>query len=324
MEKHERATPADEFNVRLWPRIRRWLWNAIKDEARNLQGQPGQLVRSLDEKRILPVFPEKAERFIWLHSAARWDAWNRDLDHRPLPIDFWIIEGAQHYHTKRSIRIPEIDNLVEFEIKEDFCCDIKDIKGISASKSMKYDFSSIEEFAIARCQEFIGTGDESDFERNIKWGEIRLHNMKFRALSWSEYSPFWVNSGGSHHFAAAYHLASRKEIEYRVYGKLVKAKVNKRAVYELVSSWNMFLMDEVSIFTDFMDSMRNYKCNFGVCDVPRGLLRIDYFTSERPNRSSNVRVIFLSCADEKACKVSRAFQSAGFANFNEYVNSSLG
>lgn len=108
-----------------------------------------------------------------------------------------------------------------------------------------------------------------------------------------------------------------------MFGKLVSAKSNKRAVYQLISSWNMFLMDEVSIFTDFMDSMRNYKCNFGVCDVPRGLLRGGSSTPDRTSMSSSVRVVLLSCADEKACKVSKALQSAGFASFNEYVSSSL-
>jgi len=323
MERYEKVIPGDELNVRLWPRIRRWLCNTAKDEVRNLQGQPGQLVRSLDEKRILPVCPEEAERFIWFHSVARWDVWNRDSDQRPLPIDFWIMEGGGYHHTKRSIHIPEIDNLIEFETDARFCCDIKDVKGISASKSMDYDFSSIEEFAVTRCQSFIGAEDKSDFERNIKWGEIRLHNMSFRSFCWSKYSPFWMNNGGSHHFAAAHYLASRKDIEYRVFGKLLRAKVNKRAVYELISSWNMFLMDEVSILTAFMKSMRNYKCNFGVCDVPKGLLRCGSFTPDRTSMSSSVRVVLLSCADEKACKVSKALQSAGFASFNEYVSSSL-
>lgn len=323
MEKHEGAVAKDEFNVRLWPRIRLWLLNSVKDEIRNLQGLPGRLIRNLNEKQIFPVCPEEAERFIWLHSAVRWDIWNRDFDHRPLPIDFWIMESGESHHAKRPIHIPEIDNLVEFETDEDFFCDIKDIKGISASKSMEHDFSSIEKFALARCQEFIGVEGESDFERNMKWSEIRLHNMRFRSMSWSKHSPFWINSGGSHHFAAAYYISSRKEIEHRLYGKLMKAKLNKHAAYELVASWNMFLMDEVSIFTDFMDSMRSYKCDFGVCDLPKGLLRSGSFTSGGSSRPSKVRVVFLSCADEKARKVSRALHTASFASFNGYVNPGL-
>lgn len=315
----DRNTPLmwdEEFNPGLWPRIRKWAKNTVIDQLNNMQGKPGKLIRLIEEGVIQPSKPIEHEKSIWFSSVARWELWNRDFEFQPLPIAYWKYSKEEHRHNKKSIHIEALDNLISCEVIENGSFDINEIQGISASKSDGHFFNSIEEFATTRCQEFIGSGHPEDFHKNMKWREIRLHSMTFRDISWSCQSPFWMNSGGSHHFAAAHYIASEKNINYELIGKIKKFSVNKYAAEKLVSDWDMFLIDSPSLYTGFIEALCSFKCDFCACDLPRELFKSEL---DGDNSQKITKIVFLKKGELKSESISQVLKNSGFTSFNTYI-----
>lgn len=307
----------EEFNPGLWPRVRKWAKNAITDQLGNIQGKPGKLIRLIDEGVIQSFTPIEYEKSIWSPSVAKWELWSRNLDYQPLPIEYWEFSTEEHRHYKKSIHIGALGNLIKCEIIENGTLDIKEIKGIAASKSDSYFFSSIEKFATVRCQKFIGSGQSESLHKNMKWREIWQHNLKFMDKSWSDHSPFWMNSGGSHHFAAAHYIATINDLSYQLEGKIKRFSVNKHSAEKLVSEWDMFLIDNTSLYTGFLEAMRSFKCDFCVSDIPRRLFKNE---TDKSNKQNRVRIVFLKKDNFKSNQVAKYLKKSGFVSFNIYVN----
>ncbi|WP_337459566.1 DUF6685 family protein, partial [Salmonella enterica] len=60
-----------------------------------------------------------------------------------------------------------------------FSCDITDIRGISASKSMDHDIRDIDEFPVLRCRELAEPVTEEHLRKNMRHWELRLDRMLF-------------------------------------------------------------------------------------------------------------------------------------------------
>ncbi|TDV89182.1 hypothetical protein BDK62_1242 [Halomonas alkaliantarctica] len=321
MSKFNQAIADDEFSIGLWPRVGKWAKNSLNDYVKNALGKPGKLIRLIEEGNIEPFAPKRYERSIWFPTAARWELWNRDFDFQPQAIDYWIINKGECRHAKSTLSIKALENLITYELIENNAFDIKEINGLSASKSSDHHFDTISQFAQERCQEFIGSGQPAGLSQNMKWGEIRLHDMSFWDLSWAgQHTPFWMNTGGSHHFAAAHYIASQLGLDYRLEGRLKKYTVNQQAARDLASEWDMFLLDEVSMYTSFLDSMSDFRCDFGVSDVPRQFLKNEVYCPEGSTTQRKVKVVFLRRDETKAAAVAQVLRTAGFSSFNPYIH----
>ncbi len=320
MQKNSYPTFEDKYNTQLWPRIQRWARNAVKDSLFNATGKPGKLIRLIEEGAIQPFAPCENKRSIWHSSAARWDLWNRSIDFETQALDYRVMSPGEHWHTKTHLSIDALDSLIAREHATKHTFDIKEIKGLAASKSSDYPFDSISQFAVERCQKYIGDGLAPRLDRNMEWGEIHLDRMSFCHFSWAkQHTPFWMNSGGSHHFAAAHYVASRQGLNFKLEGRLTKYSVSTLSALSLNSQWAMFLLDDVSIFTTFMDAMSDFRCDFGVSEVPRQLFSNETFYPDDSSSSRCVKVVFLKRDDKKARATAQVLTDAGFASFNPYI-----
>ena len=174
MQKNSYPTFEDKYNTQLWPRIQRWARNAVKDSLFNATGKPGKLIRLIEEGAIQPFAPCENKRSIWHSSAARWDLWNRSIDFETQALDYRVMSPGEHWHTKTHLSIDALDSLIAREHATKHTFDIKEIKGLAASKSSDYPFDSISQFAVERCQKYIGDGLAPRLDRNMEWGEIHL------------------------------------------------------------------------------------------------------------------------------------------------------
>ncbi|HHN6585606.1 TPA: DUF6685 family protein, partial [Escherichia coli] len=119
-----------------------------------------------------------------------------------------------------------LEQLIRKENIPHFSCDITDIRGISASKSMDHDIRDIDEFPVLRCRELAEPVTEEHLRKNMRHWELRLDRMLFAEYPWAERRLYWLNDGGSHHFGAARYQARRLGIAVPLTGRLCRYGVN--------------------------------------------------------------------------------------------------
>jgi len=91
-------------------------------------------------------------------------------------------------------------------------CDIRQVDGFSASKSELRKFKSMGAMVERNSQPMITPVTQDKLEENLRWDEIRIISREdhdyFSTWEWDG-RVFLINSGGSHHFAAAKYIAKR-------------------------------------------------------------------------------------------------------------------
>lgn len=305
--------------VRLWDMVKAGLKSAIADSVGNIKGVPAKLIRKIESGEIKPVSAEAQKETVWRRSIPRWEYWCRDIiSKEPKPVDFLCYNN--HRLERRRVMIPDLGDIVRFEYVDNFECDIKEVYGIAASKSSDVGYKSIRDFSENGCAKFLPDG----FDKNIKWDEIRLHNMRFEYVAWGKGNYYWLNSGGSHHFAAAWKNAHDERREYVLSGKLTRLEVDTLAVYSFCQQWDMYVMDEVTAYCEFYDSMIGFGCSFSLLPVPRWLFGSAYIPSLEESLSvydieEKLKVVLLRRDCRKQVAVSKVLHEAGFINFKPHV-----
>lgn len=313
-----------EFNqATIWTVLKKYIKGSFSDCMGRWQGKPTMLIRGIEEGRISPATVSASQETVWLPSVPRWEHWCRDIvSLDPKPVDFFFYQNNRLEH--RSIEIKEISELVQFEYYEYFQCDIKEIHGIAASKSDGIPYNTIKEFSERGCSRFLSDG----FDENINWQEIRLNDMQFQYKEWANKNYYWINSGGSHHFAAAWKNAHDEERgrNFTLSGQLSKMTVNKLSLFSLSHKWDMYIMDRTTTYCEFLDAMDDFKCSFGVCPIPRGIFSScsiprfnDHF--ERHETEGKLVVILLLKGGDKQTTVSSILKNKKFMDFKPYLMS---
>ncbi|WP_253299633.1 DUF6685 family protein [Citrobacter cronae] len=158
---------------------------------------------------------------------------------RPWTIDYRK-PGYQRRIESHSVAVPEVQQLISKENVPHFSCDITDIRGISASKSMDHDIRDIDEFPVLRCRELTEPVTEEHLRKNMRHWELRLDRMLFAEYPWAERRLYWPNDGGSHHFGAARYQACRLGIAVPLTGRLCRYGVNVPMISAIRQQWHLF------------------------------------------------------------------------------------
>lgn len=317
----ERGSELDQTT--LWGGLKKHLTAFISDSIGRSQVKPSMLIRGIGEKKISPTTVHPSKETVWLPSIPKWEDWCRDtLKNKSKAIDFYIPENNRLQRQPKDIE--EIANLIQVRNYQNFYCDIKEVNGIAASKSGDIPYKDIKEFSEKGCSEFLSQG----FDKNIMWPEIRLHSMRFQNKAWADNNYHWINSGGSHHFAAAWHNAHTEKRNYTLSGTLREMTVNKSALFAISQKWDMYIMDETTTFCEFMDAMESFHCSFGVCPVPREIFSSSYIprsgkTIEGYGADGKLVLIMLFRGCDKQKAVSRELETGGFTSFRPYLMSLL-
>lgn len=305
----------------LWGGLKKHLKVFISDSIGRAQGKPSMLIRGIEEEKISPTTVHSSKETVWLPSIPKWEDWCRDaLKNTPKEIDFYAPENNRLQRRPREVE--EISNLIQIRNYQSFDCDIKEVHGIAASKSNDIPYKDIKEFSEKGCSEFLPQG----FDKNIMWPEIRLHSMRFENKEWAGNNYHWLNSGGSHHFAAAWHNAHTEKRNYTLSGTLREMTVNKSALFALSQKWDMYIMDKTTAYCEFMDAMESFNCSFVVCPVPRGIFASSYIARSGKNiggygADGKLVIIMLLRGCDKQEAVSRELEAGGFTSFRPYLMS---
>lgn len=284
------------------PPLLKTIINAIQEDF----GRPASLYALLDAHQDLTATLGEPPRDIASESVARWHEWGETpFNHWPRrargEVMGWRYVGGTYssFYVNRE----EFANFGSCEVTEDWECDIQDVTGLAASKSELKDFDTLDRMVETNSRNMIEPITADKLRENLAWSEIRILHRDYPSDFFARYlwdgRVFLINSGGSHHFAAARYIASRIGAPVPLRGKLRTYAINDMAVASLQRDYEMFVMADIPKATlGFHDAMQSFRASYLWQYLPR------------PYRDS--RAILLPRADARSMKVAAALHEAGF------------
>lgn len=292
----------------------RALLQAFVDGIREDLGQPVSLMRLLAQQPRIHYALEPPSPSIALGSIVKWHrfaessalSWPRRGQGRLMG---WRSTGG-HYANFDLCR-PELEEIGRCETIEDWSCDITEVYGFSASKSNLCQFASMDQMVEANSREMIDEITHEKLDRNLRHGEIRIIHRKNRDYFvrhlWDD-RVFLMNSGGSHHFAAAKYIASRLRQPVKLRGRLDVYSLSSRAVASLRADFEMFVIsDEADVSLGFYDAMRNFGATWLWHCLPAPY-------------AAAAKVILLPRSEDRSMRVAALLRQAGIVDFGEYLS----
>lgn len=212
------------------------------------------------------------------------------------------------YYESFTHYIHEIKNLCRQESIRNWTCDIQNVVGLSESKSNLDDFINLDSMVETNSKEMIESITEENLMKNLAHKEIRILREDFgdyfSTHLWDG-RIFLMNSGGSHHFAAARYIAARIGRKVPLKGKLCIYSINPTAVHALRKIFDIYsISNDPSI--DFHGAMQKFRATYLQCRLPT------------PNRDANA--VFLPKDCLRSMRISKAFKKAGIFDIGEYLS----
>ncbi len=290
------------------------LFETIYDDMRESLGTPVRLLRLLDEHPEIRVRIEEPGRVIAAERVLKWHEWghHRDLMWPNRPAG--VIRGwryADGHYRSFEVHRPELANLGQCHITEQWTCDIQDVEGLSCSKSTLTDFTSLDDMVEANSREMIDEITEKKLQENLSHSEIRLLHQKdttdhFARFLWDG-RLFLMNSGGSHHFAAARYIAARLDRPVPLSGKLRTYAIKPEAVDTLRRDMDVFLISsESEISNKFFEAMESFEVTHYLHPI-----------SSRPY--DRIMAVLLPKNEFRSARVSRELRKAGLFDLGQHL-----
>lgn len=295
----------------LWQRAAYW----ISEEVLHSLGRPARLKRIIASGQLIPYPIIAPADTFWLRSVVSWQDW-MSLSVSAFHSRPWTLHYRRPGYLNRlesiPLAVPEVQQLIRKEYIPHFSCDITDIRGISASKSMEHDIYDIDEFPIMRCREMAEPVTEEHLKKNMCHWELRLDNMLFAEYPWAERRLYWLNDGGSHHFGAARYQARRLGIAVPLTGKLCRYSVNVQMISVLRNKWHLLVIPKDELFGIFFDAMEAFECAFGCSDLPPRM-------HDEDKSGVALKLIWLDRGNPRANAVASVLTRAGFPDFGKQL-----
>lgn len=278
----------------------------VKDDL----GIPARLRRVIAAQPGLRARVDDTAGVIALSSIVRWHEWPRHIafgqgNDKSGEVKGWRSANG-HYHSEHR-HIPALARLGSRRTTAGFACDITDVSGLSASKSELYRFYSMQQMAEQACQAFTQDLSHDGLAKNLRWPEIRiLHGASDYLAShdW-EHGLYLVNSGGSHHFVAAQHIARHLQQPVALQCRLERYGLDADAITQLNDEYAIYAVAKDAYFSDALDALRDFKAT--------------HFWGDLPQPYDNGLAIFLPKEEARSRKVAEVFASEGFTDVGEML-----
>lgn len=221
----------------------------------------------------------------------------------------WRASSGNYYESFQLER-SEYAQIGHQEIVKNWTCDITEVHGFSASKSELRNFKSTDAMVEANSSDMIDEISHEKLANNLAHREIRIIHCSgtsdhFTRYLWDD-RLFLMNSGGSHHFAAAKYIAARLPETVALHGKLYIYSLNAVAIASLRRDFEMFVIsDEGEIFNAFLDAMRAFKASWLWHHMVRPF--------------ENTRAILLPKREARSMRVATELRKLGILDFGAYL-----
>lgn len=268
-------------------------------------GDPATLRELLELNPMISVPLEESSKSIDLRKIVRWHDWGDAPTERR--VIGWRFDGYDY----RSFYLEDeyFRGFGSSQVTEGWMCDIQDVVGLAHSKTELSEYHSLDSMVEAKSPEMITPISHEKLNTNLGWPEVRIMRDKssdyFIRYEWDG-RLFLVNSGGSHHFAAARYVASRLGVRVPLKAKLYSYSINQMAVQKIRRDFEVFAISHQSkIFLEFQDAMRNY--------------RVTYFWRRLPMPHHDQDAVLLPRAESRSMKVAAILKAAGAFDLGIYL-----
>lgn len=271
-------------------------------------GYPASLVALLRSHPQIRVKPDAPATNICAESVTHWHELGKSSGDEHGYLRGWrTVEG---YHLEGiSIVRPEYSYMGRCEAAQNWTCDITDLHGFSASKSELRTFESTDQMVEKNSRDMISEISLEKLRANLAHREIRIIHSPgidhFTRYKWD--GRLWLmNSGGSHHTAAAKYIAARLKHPVPLSGTLYSYSLNASAVAGLCKDFRMFVInDEAEIHNAFVEAMRAFRATWLWHSMPR------------PYRKA--RAILLPRNERRSMRVAEELATAGMWDLGKHL-----
>lgn len=294
------------------------LLKTIIDGIREDFGQPVSLIRLLQEHPDIRVpLDEPKPPCIAAESIVPWHELGASFHHhhghhlsrsKPGTLMGWHRRDKYSYGSFLLHR-PEYAVIGQRQIDDNWVCDITDVHGFAASKSELRDFASTDQMVEANSRNMIDAITHEKLAKNLDHREIRIIHSPgsdfFCRYSWDG-RLFLMNSGGSHHFAAAKYIAARLPQSVTLRGKLYTYTLNAVAIASLRRDFEMFVIsDATPISLGFHDAMTAFRATWLWHPMPRAF--------------GDAKAILLPKNERRSMQVAALLRQAGVADLGAHL-----
>lgn len=272
-----------------------------------------RLLHLIDENPSMCVQLTAPEQVIDANKVVQWQDWGgHSMDHWPHRKRGTMLgwkQSAGGYSSFESHR-PEFENFGRCEVEDQWSCDIQDVTGLSSSKSNLEKFTSLDSMVETNSREMINEITEDKLHENLAHGEIRILHRDSTSDHFARYRwdgrTLLMNSGGSHHFAAARYIASRINRRVPLHGRLHTYSISPLALGALLRDFDMFaISDDAAISNGFHNAMM--------------MFRATYLWQHLPRPYEHARAILLPKHERRSMRVSRALREAGMFDIGAHL-----
>lgn len=289
------------------------LLKTIIDGIREDFGQPVSLMRLLAEHPEIRVSLDTPPPCIAAGSVVQWHELGA-APHTSYPrrergtLLGWKLHGKHHY-SSFTLHRPEYEQIESCETDDHWTCDITDVHGFSASKSELRNFASTDMMVETNSGDMIDTITHEKLAENLAHDEIRIIHSPgsdhFVRYLWDG-RLFLINSGGSHHFAAAKYIAARLPESVMLRGKLKSYGLNALAIASLRRDFEMFVIsDETQVSLDFHQAMTAFRATWLWHHLPRPF--------------DEAKAILLPKNEARSMRVANLLRQAGVVDLGQHL-----
>lgn len=220
----------------------------------------------------------------------------------------WRKEGDGYRSTETKIQA--LAHLTEVN-ERPWQGDLQDIQGLASSKSPLDTFASMDEFARSACADWIAAPSPTRLTELLSWEESKLFSStrppRLANFAWDGRT-LLLNDGGSHHVAAAQHMARALDRPVPVTGHLATHGFNTRAVDQLRHQFDMFVLPAaLHDHPEFFESLR--------------AVGATHYTLPLPPPHSQLRAVMLPRNEPRSVAVADVLRQAGITDFGAHLTS---
>lgn len=285
------------------------VWEMMQESV----GHPATLARVLRESMVGPSGIAAPAHGIGAASVVDWTRvnagqWRERGPGRTVHAVRW--SKSHGFYSSGFVEVPAYTRLRRATLVDDWVCDIRDVEGFLHSKSDLTRFDNMDAMAMLASPELVADADEAALQANLGHKEIRIlhastHSDYFRRYAWDG-RVFLMNSGGSHHFAAARYIAGQRGIRVPLKGRLEIYALNEAAVTELCADFELFALNGgIAHWNAFHDAVRRFGAT--------------WLTHELPQPLQAESAVLLPKSEHRSVRVAEMLRKYGVADLGEHL-----
>ena len=220
----------------------------------------------------------------------------------------WAVDANGRLYCTGAQTIEPLRRLVSGVVENEWSCDIRQVVGVTQSKSPLERFGSLDELAIRASPELSADVSPENLRANLAHHGIRIgqpHSTDcFRRRLWDRGRVFLCNGDGSHHFAAARYIAGQLGQSVMLKGPLWTYRIETAVLRELLRQFELFAIaiTELGEFGDWMEQRR-----------------APFFEVRLPGSYERAQAVLLPRSNSRASKAGLELNRAGVTNLGLHL-----